>query len=290
VTGCTRPHRSRTLSFTSRVLNSSILALVSLIGISAFLYPFFQPQAPSTAAPGGSAHAQDALLMFIILIALSLGAVLSNMVGSGGGLNAKMVATLGVLTAANAILRAIPGPAGFSAVFALPILAGYCYGPTFGYLLGTLSIAVSAMIGAGIGPWLPYQMFTIGWVGLTSGWLAAIRRIPFVRHHPRVEIAILALWGSLWGMAFGIIMNIWFWPFVFSPAQSMRMGTSGLYWQHGMAPLEILKRYTAFYLVTSSWWDAARAIGNALLIAFLGLPVLRLLRRFGRRFTFELRD
>jgi energy-coupling factor transport system substrate-specific component len=91
-------------------------------------------------------------------------------------------------------------------------------------------------------------------------------------------------------MAFGIIMNIWFWPFVFSPAQSMRMGTSGLYWQHGMAPLEILKRYTAFYLVTSSWWDAARAIGNALLIAFLGLPVLRLLRRFGRRFTFELRD
>jgi len=260
-----------------------ILALVSLIGISAFLYPFFQPQAPSATAPGGAAHAQDALLMFIILIVLSLGAVLSNMVGSGGGLNAKMVATLGVLTAVNAILRVVPGPAGFSAVFALPILAGYCYGPTFGYLLGALSIAVSAMIGAGIGPWLPYQMFTVGWVGLTSGWLAAVRRIAFVRNHPRAEIAILALWGLFWGMAFGIIMNIWFWPYVFGPAQS------GLYWQHGMAPLEILKRYTAFYLITSSWWDAVRAVGNALLIAFLGLPVLRLLRRFGRRFTFELR-
>ena len=290
MTQCTRPHGgthshgSRALSLTSRALNSSILALVSLIGIAAFVYPFFQPQAPSVAAPGGAAHAQDALLMFIILVVLSLGAVLSNMVGSGGGLNAKMVATLGVLTAVNAILRVVPGPAGFSAVFALPILAGYCYGPTFGYLLGTLSIAVSAMIGAGIGPWLPYQMFTIGWVGLTSGWLAAIRRIALVRHHPGVEIAILALWGLVWGMAFGIIMNIWFWPFVFSPAQS------GLYWQHGMAPLEILKRYTAFYLVTSSWWDAVRAIGNALLIAFLGLPVLRLLRRFGRRFTFELRE
>ena len=281
--GCTHPHGSRALSFTSRTLNSLILALVSLIGISAFLYPFFQPQAPSATAPGGAAHAQDALLMFIILIVLSLGAVLSNMVGSGGGLNAKMVATLGVLTAVNAILRVVPGPAGFSAVFALPILAGYCYGPTFGYLLGALSIAVSAMIGAGIGPWLPYQMFTVGWVGLTSGWLAAVRRIAFVRNHPRAEIAILALWGLFWGMAFGIIMNIWFWPYVFGPAQS------GLYWQHGMAPLEILKRYTAFYLITSSWWDAVRAVGNALLIAFLGLPVLRLLRRFGRRFTFELR-
>jgi energy-coupling factor transport system substrate-specific component len=280
----TRPHGSRSLSFTSRALNSLILALVSLIGIAAFLYPFFQPQASSATAPGGAAHAQDALLMFVLLVVLSLGAVLSNMVGSGGGLNAKMVATLGVLTAVNAILRVVPGPAGFSAVFALPILAGYCYGPTFGYLLGSLSIAVSAMIGAGIGPWLPYQMFTIGWVGLTSGWLAAIRRIAFVRSHPRAEIALLALWGLFWGMAFGIVMNIWFWPFIFSPAQSE------LYWQHGMAPLEILKRYTAFYLVTSSWWDAARAIGNALLIAFLGLPVLRLLRRFGRRFTFELRD
>jgi energy-coupling factor transport system substrate-specific component len=280
----TSPHGPRFLSFTSRVLNSLILALVSLVGISAFIYPFFQPQVSSATAPGAGAHAQDALLMFIILIVLSLGAVLSNMVGSGGGLNAKMVATLGILTAVNAILRVVPGPAGFSAVFALPILAGYCYGPTFGYLLGALSIAVSAMIGAGIGPWLPYQMFTVGWVGLTSGWLAALRRIAFVRRHPGAEIAILALWGLFWGIAFGIIMNIWFWPYIFSPSQS------GLYWQHGMAPLEILKRYIAFYLVTSSWWDAVRAVGNALLIAFLGLPVLRLLRRFGRRFTFELRD
>ena len=43
---------------------------------------------------------------------------------------------LGVLTAANAVLRGVPGPAGFTLVLLLPILCGYAYGPTFGFLLG----------------------------------------------------------------------------------------------------------------------------------------------------------
>ena len=43
-----------------------------------------------------------------------------------------------------------------------------------------------------------------------------------------------------------------------------------------------------FYVVTSLWWDAARAAGNALLILLFGGAVLRVLRRFKRRFAFEL--
>jgi energy-coupling factor transport system substrate-specific component len=261
---------------TARMLNAAILVLVSLIGVAAFLYPFFQPRAPAGVTPGAMAHGQDALLMFVALILLSLGAVMGNMVGSSGGLNAKMVAALGVLTAVNAVLRAIPGPVGFSAMFALPILTGYCYGGTFGYLLGTLSMAVSALLGAGVGPWLPYQMFTIGWVGLSSAWL------PRMQWHPRIEVVVLAIWGLLWGIAFGLVMNVWFWPFVFDPTQA------GIYWQPGVGPLEALKRYLAFYAVTSSWWDAGRAAGNVLMIALFGRPVLRLLRRFGRRFAFEI--
>ena len=199
---------------------------------------------------------------------------MGNLLNNSGGLNAKMIAVLGMLTAINAVLRAIPGPAGFSALFALPILAGYCYGATFGYLLGVLSIAVSALLGAGIGPWLPYQMFTIGWIGLTSAWL------PNMRRHPRFEAAALALWGFFWGLAFGFIMNIWFWPYIFDAAQAQ------VYWQPGSGPLEALKRYLAFYLLTSSWWDVGRAAGNAAMLAFFAGPVLRLLRRFGKRFTF----
>ena len=260
-----------------KALNAAILVMVSLIGVAAFLYPFLQPGAQAATTPGAVAHGQDALLMFVALILLSLGAVMGNMVGSSGGLNAKMVAALGVLTAVNAVLRAVPGPVGFSAMFALPILTGYCYGGTFGYLLGTLSMAVSALLGAGVGPWLPYQMFTIGWVGLSSAWL------PRMHRHPRIEVIVLAVWGLLWGLAFGLVMNVWFWPFVFDPTQA------GMYWQPGIGPLESLKRYLVFYTVTSSWWDVGRAAGNVLMIALFGMPVLRLLERFGRRFTFKVR-
>lgn len=267
--------RKMPLSLATHMLNGALLTLVSAIGIGAFLYPFFQPQLQTGTTLGAVAHTRDAPLMFIILIVLSLGVVMGNLISSG--LNSKMIAALGVLTAINAVLRAIPGPVGFSAMFALPILAGYRYGTTFGYLLGTLSLAVSALMGGGIGPWLPYQMFSLGWVGLTSAWL------PDMRRHPRLEIAVLCAWGFVWGIAFGFVMNIWFWPFVFDPTQA------GIYWQPGLGPLEAFKRYLAFYIFTSSWWDLGRAGGNAFLIALFGLPVLRLLSRFGRRFMFEQR-
>lgn len=271
--------RGQVPSMTARALNAALLLVISLVGLAAFLYPFFQPGGAEAVA---SAHVQDAPLMFVVLVVLSLGTMLSNMVSTGGGISSKMIAVLGVLTAINAVLRAVPGPVGFSAMFALPILAGYCYGGTFGYLLGTLSLAVSAMLGAGIGPWLPYQMFATGWVGLTSSWLAPLRRLAYVRRHPGLEVALLATWGLCWGILFGFVMNVWFWPFVFSPAQA------GMYWQPGMGALETMKRYLVFYALTSSWWDAGRALGNGLLIALFGGPVLRLLRRFGKRFTFEL--
>jgi energy-coupling factor transport system substrate-specific component len=156
----------------------------------------------------------------------------------------------------------------------LPILTGYSYGPTFGYLLGALSMAVSALLGAGVGPWLPYQMFAIGWVGLTSAWLPRIR-------WPKVEAAVLAAWALLWGVLFGFVMNLWFWPFVFDLSQA------GMHWEEGLSAVEGFRRYLAFYTVTSLWWDAGRATGNVVLIALFGAPVLRLLRRFGSRFTFE---
>jgi energy-coupling factor transport system substrate-specific component len=263
---------------TSRILNGAILALTSAIGVAAFLYPLLGPQAGVVGGSGGLAHAQDAPLMFVLLIVLCLGAVLGNLLSGDSQLNAKMVAALGILTAINAVLRAVPGPVGFSAMFALPVLAGYCYGATFGYLLGALSLAVSGLLGAGIGPWLPYQMFTVGWVGLTSAWL------PDMRRHPRIEIAVLAIWGLLWGMGFGFVMNVWFWPFIFDSTQA------ALHWEPGLGMWEALKRYLVFYGLTSSWWDAGRAMGNAGLIALFGMPVLRLLRRFGRRFTFQVRE
>ena len=114
---------SGSVSRASRALNGAILALVSAAGVAAFLYPFFQPRTETSGALGAMAHAQDAPLLFAVLIVLCLGAVLGNLLGSG--LNSKTIAALGLLTAVNAVLRAIPGPGGFSAMMVLPILTGY---------------------------------------------------------------------------------------------------------------------------------------------------------------------
>lgn len=254
-----------------RLLNALILGLASLIGMASFLYPFYRP--PVQSAGGAMAHGSDAPFVFGLLILFCLGAVLSNL--ESRQFNSKMVAALGVLTAVNAVLRAVPGPAGFSAIFFLPVLVGYVYGPTFGFLLGALSLLVSALIGGGIGPWVPYQMFVSGWVGLTSGWL------PDLRRRQRAEVVMLAVWGLVWGLFFGAIMNLWFWPYLFAA------GNEGMFWQPGIGLGETLKRYAAFYALTSLWWDVGRAGGNALLLLFFAAPVVKLLRRFQQRFHFE---
>jgi energy-coupling factor transport system substrate-specific component len=221
------------------------------------------------------AHSQDAPLVFALLVLLCLGAVLGSL--AGGLMNTKLIAVLGVLTAANAVLRGVPGPAGFTLVFILPILGGYAYGPTFGFLLGVFSLAVSAFLGFGVGPWLPYQMFSAGWVGLLSGWL------PQAHGRPRAEATMLAVWGGFLGLAFGVLMNVWFWPYVIAPGQSE------MYWHPGLSITETLRRYAVFYAFTSLWWDLVRAGGNFVLLLLFGAPVLRLLRRFQQRFFFQVR-
>ena len=253
--------------------NSAILALASLIGLVAFAYPFFSPEA-ANGAPA-MAHAQDAPLVTLLLTLLCVVVVVANF--TSRQMSARTVAVLGVLTAVNAVLRAVPGPAGFSAVFFLLGLCGYVYGSTFGFLMGVLSILVSALIGGGVGPWMPYQMFACGWMGLTSGWL------PDLRRHRWAELAMLAIWTALWGLVFGAIMNMWFWPYI-AAVQSI----PGQSWEPGLRVIEGLKRYGAFYLATSLWWDVWRAVGNAALILFLGPALLRVLRRFERVLGFEI--
>ena len=189
--------------------------------------------------------------------------------------SAKRIAVLGILTASAAVLRSLQF-VGFNAIFFLPILGGYVFGPRFGFMLGSLSLFVSALLG-GIGPWLPFQMFATGWVGMLSGLLPAAR----LQRAARLEPVLLAVWGLVLGLGFGAVMNLWFWPFVVAPGQS------ALYWQPGISLGETLRRYIAFYALTSLSHDVWRAGGNFLLLLFFGRPILRLLRRFRRRFHFD---
>ena len=256
------------------------LALASALGLWALLAPFLAPEATlarraADSAGRAVARADDAPLLFLLLLGLCLVVIVAGLETGPG--DARRVAVLGVLLGVNAVLRLIPGPGGFNAIYLLPILCGYVFGPAFGFLLGSLSLAVSAVLTNALGPWLPFEMIAAGWIGLVSGWL------PDLGRWRRAEIVLLAAWGAVAGLAYGALVNLWFWPFL-APAGADAGGATA--WQPGGGALATLAQYALFYLATSLWWDLGRAGGNLALIVVAGAPVLKLLRRFARRFTF----
>jgi energy-coupling factor transport system substrate-specific component len=250
---------------------NGILVLASLLGVAAFLAPFWGAP-PQQSGMAATAHGQDALLMLTLLSLMAMAAIVAGL--QSDEINAKTLAVLGALAAVGAMMRFIPGPGGFSGIFFLPIMAGYAFGAQFGFLAGLITLLASAFLTGGVGPWLPYQMFAAGWTGALPGLL------PRWRTGTRSEVVLLALVGLLLGFFYGLVMNLWFWPFVFQPEQA------SLYWQPGQSWLATIKAYALFYLFTSAWWDLGRGVGNAAFILIFGAPVLRLLRRYQQRFYF----
>lgn len=256
----------------ARLLSDVLLVAVCCLGATAFIYPFLL-SAPAL-ADSSSAHAADAPLIFVLLGPALLALLLAEL--GAGHLSTRSLAVLGVLTATTALLRLPAGPGDSPTFFFLIILSGYVYGGRFGFLLGALALLVSALLTGGVGPWMPFQMFVSGWMGLCVAPLAWLGRR--LRPGGRAEIALLCAYGYVWGLLFGALMNLWFWPF----ASGGELG-----WQPGIGGGETLKRYAVFYVASSFAWDSLRAIGNALLIAALGRPILKELRRFRQRFQFE---
>lgn len=253
------------------VVSGLALAAVSAVGVAAFLYPFLLSNAPQGSAV--SARSQDAPLVFALLLSLALAVFVLELTREG--LNAKTVSLLAVLTVAGAVLRLPTLPAGATAFFFLVIVGGYVFGPRMGFLMGAGAIFVSSFAFGGFGPWLPYQMFAAGWVGMTAGWLGLLLGNRF-RDRRRVELAALALFAGLWGFLFGAVMNVWFWPYV-------ALGEE-VSWRPGLGLVETLRHYWSFYVLTSLGWDAWRALANVLLVLVAGRPLLDILVRFRDRF------
>lgn len=245
----------------------ALLVAANLIGLAAFLWPFVLPAAVGQRG----AHEADAPVIFVALM-LCLGALLFVELGRGG-LGPKAVALIGVLGAAMVALR-LPGfIAGFSAMFIVVLVAGNAFGPGFGFVLGAVGTFASGLFVGGLGPWLPFQMVAVGWVGMGAGVMPRGSNWP-------LRIGTLALYGFATGFLFGALMNLWFWPFA--------AGSSEIGWAPQMGTPENLRRYAAFYLATSLGWDVLRAAGNAAMVVVLARPLLGSLDRAARRMHLEL--
>lgn len=242
-----------------------LLAVASAFGVVAFTWPLFT----HASAPADLAHSADAPWLFAAVLPLLLAILLAEL--ADGSLDAKAVAVLGVLVAAGAVLR-LPsgGLTGFSMVFFLLIPAGRIFGAGFGFVLGALTLFASALLTGGVGPWLPFQMFGAGWVGFFAGTLPPATG--------RWEILLLAAYGALAGLAYGLVLNLWFWPF--------GAGGSALAFVPGDGLTDNLRRFWGFHLATSLGFDIPRAVGNVVLMLVAGKPVLAALRRTARRAAF----
>ncbi|TDU87133.1 energy-coupling factor transport system substrate-specific component [Kribbella voronezhensis] len=248
--------------------STATLVLASLVGLLAFGWPLFWHSAQGGESALG--HTTDAPWLFVLLLPLLVAVVLAELAESA--IDAKVISLLGMLAAVSAALRALgPGTAGLEPGFFLLILAGRAFGAGFGFVLGSLSLLAGALISGGVGPWMPFQMFACAWVGCFAGLLP--------RLGGRLEVLLLAAYSMVAGVLYGLVMNLWFWPyatfgsdFSFVPGDSL---------------LDNLHRYFLFVVATSLGWDIPRGILCAVLVLVLGRPILNAFRRTARKAAFD---
>ncbi len=248
-----------------RPRTTAALLAVSAVGVIAFFWPFVV--APSSLAAD---HATDAPWFFALLLPLVLGVLLAEI--SDGGLDAKGVAMLAVLAAVATAVRPLgAGVAGLEPMFVVLLLGGRALGPAFGFALGSLAMFTSALLTAGVGPWLPFQMVAAGWFAMAAGLLPQIRG--------KAEIAMLMIYGALGSLGYGLLMNLSFWPWALGDGSQLSFVAG--------APLsENLSRWLAFTAATSLGWDIPRAVLTSLLTLLAGPVLLRSVRRATRRAAF----
>lgn len=264
MTAAALPTTGRTHAVRVRPRAAVALAVVSGLGIVAFCWPLLVQ--PGSGLDGTT----TAPWLFVALLPLLLAVVLAEV--ADGGMDVKSVAVLGVLASVGAALRPLGGGvAGFEPVFFLLVLAGRALGRGFGFVLGSVTLFASALLTAGVGPWLPFQMLAAGWVGFLAGCLPPARG--------RAEVVLLSAYAVVAGLLYGLLMNLQLWPF----ATGLDTGLSYV----AGAPLqENLGRFLAFTLATSLGFDIPRAVTTAVLVAVSARPVLLALRRAARRAEF----
>ncbi|MDJ0338985.1 ECF transporter S component [Cryobacterium sp. PH31-O1] len=260
----------RSIRWTSFILGGG-----SLLAAAAFAWPFFVSAVPADAQVAVPIVAFALIPALIVALALTVDREIYT---------AKTVALLGVLSAVGAAVRiAGAGVGGVEAVFVLLILAGRVYGARFGFLLGLLTIAVSSLLWGGFGPWTPFQMFACGWVGAGAGLLRRRPKAYSSNERPRSataqrwgargEIALLAGYGVISSYLFGLLMNLWFWPFAVGAGTDISYTASA-------DPGQNLASFALYSLITSTLtWDTVRAITTVVGIALVGPAVLAALRR-----------
>jgi energy-coupling factor transport system substrate-specific component len=231
---------------------------------------FTWPLLISTAAANEAAVAQSA---FILLMPMILILILVEF--ATGGIDSRQLAILGVLTALNAVVRMLgAGTAGVETAFFIIIISAYVFGSSFGFLLGTTSLLVSALLSGGVGPWLPFQMMAAGLIGLGAGLIPKANR-------RAVQLGWLVGYALIASFVYGGLMTMWNWPFLAGVGSSVSYAA-------GAGIGGNILRFINYELLTGGLiWDLGRAITTSVLILVTAPALLATLNRAANRAGFE---
>ncbi|MEI6551726.1 MAG: ECF transporter S component [Actinomycetes bacterium] len=251
---------SGVVKFSSK--NTFVLAIASLFSSAGFIWPFFY-------------RGQDLpRTQFFFWIAIFAAIVLVIVEISTANLDAKSVALLGVLAALISALRPLgAGAVGIEPMWFVLILSARVFGASFGFLLGIISMFASALLTGGLGPWLGYQMFAAAWIGTAAGLLPK-------RISGKNELAMLIVFGIVAAEAFGILMDLQFWPWALGSNTQLSFIPGG-------SLADNAGRFISFHFASAMAWDIPRAVFTCVLIGFTGPAVLSALRRTYTRAAFS---
>jgi len=207
------------------------------------------------------------------LVAIPVIVLVLSLVADSSLRSVNTLALVGVLAGVAALARVLStGFGGFELVFVVVILAGRALGPRPGFVVGVLAIALSSLVWEGFGPWTPYQMIALGWVGLGAGLIPTT----WGRESglgSRREVLVLAAYGVVASYLFGLLMNLWFWPVAVGPETSISLDSSASLGEN-------LASFLLYSLATSTLtWDTVRAITTVVTLVLVGGAALRAIRR-----------
>lgn len=155
-----------------------------------------------------------------------------------------------------------PGEGGLEPVFALPLLAGAALGAPAGFLTGALACLGSSIPLGLVAEPLVGQIFVWGLWGAVGGLL---RPVTTRWAWPLAALLCLPL-----GVLSGLVLNIIGW----TGESTVEAGG----FLPGVGALESLGRFVDYAVATSLTVDVVRGVTNALVVALIGLPLLRALR------------
>lgn len=248
--------------FGQRWVSNLVLLFASLGSLALFSWPLFVGKTTYL-------DSQLAQTAFIVLMPLLILIVLFE--ASSGSFTPSQLALLAVLIAMNAVIRMFgAGIAGVETVFFLLIIASYVFRSSFGFVMGALSLFLSALITGGVGPWLPFQMMAAGLVGLGAGALPRFQK-SWLQVWVLIPYAIAASYG------YGALMTLWNWPFLAGVGSSLS-------YIPGAGLIANLERFWQYQILTGGLlWDTGRALTTCILIFVTAPALLATLRRAARR-------